>query len=227
MLVSIQNEEVPLEEIKYACEVLDGALDDAMDIMARLSDSYIANKDRLNMEKIDKEVEKIEAEYSEAQNRVQVTYDWISSHHVVKKIWEENHDKSQASNTGKSVEKTATLQSSSGAEGMASNVPQHVEKSPVEDPMYPLTEVGSYRKIEPGQDMWKQLKRVTIPTFSGNKKTYQNWKAVFTACVDQAPVTAEYKLLQLCQCLTGDALRAIQNLGHSTIAYEAAKDRLE
>ena len=52
--------------------MLDGALDDAMDIMARLSDSYIANKDRLNMEKIDKEVEKIETEYSEAQNRAQV-----------------------------------------------------------------------------------------------------------------------------------------------------------
>ena len=66
MLVLIQNEEVP---IKYACEVLDGVLDDAMDIMARLSDSYIANKDRLNMEKIDKEVEKIEAQHSEAQNR--------------------------------------------------------------------------------------------------------------------------------------------------------------
>ena len=66
MLVLIQNEEVP---IKYACEVLDGVLDDAMDIMARLSYNYIANKDRLNMEKIDKEVEKIEAQHSEAQNR--------------------------------------------------------------------------------------------------------------------------------------------------------------
>jgi len=41
----IQNEEVPLEEILYVCEVLDGTLDKAMDIMARLSDSYIANKE--------------------------------------------------------------------------------------------------------------------------------------------------------------------------------------
>ena len=63
----IQNEEVPLEEIKYACEVLDGALDDTMDIMARLSDSYIENKDRVNMEKIDQEVEKIEAEYAKCK----------------------------------------------------------------------------------------------------------------------------------------------------------------
>ena len=57
-----------------------------------------------------------------------------------------------------------------------------------------------------GQDLWKQLKRVTIPVFSGDKKTYQNWKAAFMACVDQAPATAEYKLLQLRQCLAGEAL---------------------
>ena len=25
-----------------------------------------------------------------------------------------------------------------------------------------------------GQDLWKQLKRVTIPTFSGDKQAYQN-----------------------------------------------------
>ena len=48
-----------------------------------------------------------------------------------------------------------------------------------------------------GQDLWKQLKRVSIPTFSGNKQMYQNWKAAFMACIDRAPATAEYKLLQL------------------------------
>jgi len=73
------------------------------------------------------------------------------------------------------------------------------------------------------QDLWKQLKRVSVPTFSGNKM-YQNWKAAFTACIDQAPATAEYKLLQLKQCLAGEALKAIENLGHSAAAYEAAKE---
>ena len=45
------------------------------------------------------------------------------------------------------------------------------------------------------QDLWKQLKRITIPMFSGDKKTYKNWRAAFMACVDQAQATAEYKLL--------------------------------
>ena len=73
----------------------------------------------------------------------------------------------------------------------------------------------------------KGLKRVTIPVFSGEKKTYQNWKAAFTACVDQAPATAEYKLLQLRQCLAGGVLKAIESLGHFAAAYQTAKERLE
>ncbi|KAK6171949.1 hypothetical protein SNE40_018368 [Patella caerulea] len=53
----------------------------------------------------------------------------------------------------------------------------------------------------------EQLKRVSIPMFSGDKKTYESWKAAFHACVDSAPATSEYKLLQLRQYLSGEALK--------------------
>ena len=78
-----------------------------------------------------------------------------------------------------------------------------------------------------GHDLWKQLKRVSIPVFTGDIKTYESWKAAFNACIDQAPATPEYKLLQLRQYISGDALKAIESLGHSATAYQAAKDRLE
>lgn len=78
-----------------------------------------------------------------------------------------------------------------------------------------------------GQDLWRQLKRVQIPVFSGDKRSYQSWKAAFLACIDSAPATGEYKLLQLRQYLSGEALKVIENLGHSATAYEAAKERLE
>ena len=42
-----------------------------------------------------------------------------------------------------------------------------------------------------GADLWRQLKRVAIPVFSGSKKEYENWKASFMACIDQAPATGE------------------------------------
>ena len=81
--------------------------------------------------------------------------------------------------------------------------------------------------VEIGQDLWKQLKKVSIPVFSGEKSTYESWKAAFVACIDKAPATPEYKLLQLRQYLSGEALKVIENLGHSASAYEAAKSRLE
>ena len=47
------------------------------------------------------------------------------------------------------------------------------------------------------------------------------------ACVDKVLATAEYKLLQLKKYLSGEALAAVESLGHSAKEYEAAKSRLE
>jgi hypothetical protein len=56
---------------------------------------------------------------------------------------------------------------------------------------------------------------------------YESWKADFNTCIDAAPATPEYKLLQLRQYLSGEALKCVQNLGHSAVAYQAAKPTLE
>ena len=77
-----------------------------------------------------------------------------------------------------------------------------------------------------GRDMWKQLTRVSMPIFNGDRRSYGSWKAAFMACVDKAPVTAECKLLQLNKYLSGEALKVVKSLGHSATAYEAAKERL-
>ena len=78
-----------------------------------------------------------------------------------------------------------------------------------------------------GQDLWRQLKRVSVPIFDGDKRKYEAWKASFVVCVEQAPMSAEYKLLHLRQYLSGDALKAIENLGHSAASYNTAKERLD
>ena len=61
----------------------------------------------------------------------------------------------------------------------------------------------------------------------GDKRSYPSWKAAFYTCVDAAPATPEYKLLQLRHYLRGDALKVVESLGYSAVAYEAAKERLE
>ena len=68
------------------------------------------------------------------------------------------------------------------------------------------------------------IKPRAIPTFSGDKRMYESWSAAFYTCVDAAPATPEYKLLQLRSYLRGEALQAIERLGHSATAYEAAKE---
>ncbi|XP_053389133.1 uncharacterized protein LOC128552141 [Mercenaria mercenaria] len=73
----------------------------------------------------------------------------------------------------------------------------------------------------------RQMKRVSIPVFTGIKRDYAFWKADFTACIDSTEATEEYKFLQMRQYLRGEALKAIEGLGHSALAYEKAKERLE
>ena len=63
--------------------------------------------------------------------------------------------------------------------------------------------------------------------FHGDKRTYQSWKAAFLDCIDNAPATPEYKLLQLRQYVSSEALQTIESLGHSVTAYKAAKEWLE
>ena len=72
-------------------------------------------------------------------------------------------------------------------------------------------------------DSTAALKRVSTPKFSGSKTSYEAWKTAFYA----ARASPEYKLLRLHECLQGEALQVIENLGHSAAAYETAKTRLE
>ena len=75
--------------------------------------------------------------------------------------------------------------------------------------------------------MWKQLKRVSIPVFNRDKKSYQSCKASSMTCINQASTTAEYKLLQLRSSLKGEAFKVVDSLGNSVTAYQPAKGGLE
>ena len=83
----------------------------------------------------------------------------------------------------------------------------------------------SQLKQNPPSDVFKHLKDIKIPTFSGDKTTYATWKAAFSVCVDKQPLSAELKLLQLRQCLSGPPLKSIEAYGYSAAAYTAALKR--
>ena len=66
-----------------------------------------------------------------------------------------------------------------------------------------------------------------MPIFSGDKGSYGTWKAVFTVCIDNLPITAMLKLLRIRQCLSGAPLKSIKAYGYSAAPYQAALQRLE
>ena len=63
-----------------------------------------------------------------------------------------------------------------------------------------------------GKDLSKQLRRVSIPVFNGDKRKYSSLKAAFIACIDSAPTTPEQKGLQVRQYLDGEALQRMHQL---------------
>ena len=75
--------------------------------------------------------------------------------------------------------------------------------------------------------IFRRLKPIHIPTFTGSKRAYRAWRAAFMACVGQTSSSPEVKLLHLKQYLGGEALVAIESLGYSAHAYEAAVNRLD
>ena len=90
---------------------------------------------------------------------------------------------------------------------------------------YPGENSGFDTRI--GIDLENQLERVSIPIFSGDKAEYPGWRAAFDQCIDQAPATPQYKLLQLKKYLGGDPLKLVNRFGHSATAYQIAKEKLD
>ena len=75
-------------------------------------------------------------------------------------------------------------------------------------------------------DANKQLKRIRIPKFSGDKKEYRSWWAAFPSCVDETNLSAQFKMLRLQSCLAGGAGETVKGPGYLDHAYKAAKARL-
>ena len=64
------------------------------------------------------------------------------------------------------------------------------------------------------------------PKVFGRQEEYQSWWAVFSSCVNETNLSAQFKMLRLESCLNGEAAETMKGLGYSDHAYEAAKARL-
>ena len=77
------------------------------------------------------------------------------------------------------------------------------------------------------EDMLRQLSRIPLPEFSGDKRKFPTWWSTFSTCVDQTSMSVNAKWLKLHNCLKGDAAKLIEYLTFSPDAYEAVKYALQ
>ena len=75
LLVALQEETVDIDKINALCEKLDGVEEEVLDIMTKLSYKYKEQKDSKMCIKVSQEIDQIEQEYTNAQNRVQQILD--------------------------------------------------------------------------------------------------------------------------------------------------------
>ena len=78
LLTVIQREDVNSQEIKDACDELDIVLENVMGAMDKLFERYKMDRESRSAERLCEEIEQIEIEYSNAQNRAQKVMDSLS-----------------------------------------------------------------------------------------------------------------------------------------------------
>ena len=78
LLTVIQREDVNSQEIKDACDELDIVLENVMSAMDKLFERYKMDRESRSAERLGEEIEQIEIEYSNAQNRAQKVMDSLS-----------------------------------------------------------------------------------------------------------------------------------------------------
>jgi len=78
LLVLIQRLDVTIEQIDEASDQLNIVMDEALQCMGRLANKYKVRKDSKSNEKLGSEIELIEEEFTNAQNRAQKVRDELS-----------------------------------------------------------------------------------------------------------------------------------------------------
>ena len=235
-------------EIKETCQQLGDVQERAIGTMSCLSTEYALLQDRIKWKKVVDEMDKLELEFSEANEKAQEYLEsrrdgfsglaTDASENTRRRRVEETVCQKSAERTRKEEMKyyeeihEEILRDKEVLQELTRKyrerlIEEERHRRPVLEERFESRGGTFTEKPTLGRNMWNQLQRVSIPKFNGDKKTYEGWKAAFTACVLEAPATPEYKLLQLRQHLSGGALKVVKHLGHSAAAYEAAMARLE
>ena len=88
LLVLIQQEQITVENLDEECEQLEMLMEELLEVTERLSAKYRLKKDIKSNDKLISEIEQIEIEFSDVQNRVQRVRDELRNREVYSKFVE-------------------------------------------------------------------------------------------------------------------------------------------
>ncbi|XP_074645870.1 uncharacterized protein LOC141902130 [Tubulanus polymorphus] len=195
---SISESKSNSNSLKKRLDELDEAFMAISELTTELSDIYISTSDDNKFQKLEEWFEQIENDYS------------------------------NVSGTGAKIlcqmKTPVTVQS---------DYPVSQQFNPVDVPMNPVDVPcpvsSSYTPPPPARsyDMTRDLERLPLPKFYGDKIEYEDWKDCFLTCVDEQPWSAKRKMLRLKSCLEGETKDIIRGLDNSEAAYRTALDRLD
>ena len=193
-------------EIKETCHQLGDVQERAKETMSCLSTEYALLKDRIKRKKVVDEMDKLELEFSEANEKAQ---EYLESHkdelsslaidaseNTRRRRVEETVCQKSAEQTRKEEIKhyeeihKEILRDKEALKELTREyrerlIEEERRRRPVLEERFESRGGTLMEKPRLGRDMWNQLQRVSIPEFNGDKKTYERWKAAFTACVHE------------------------------------------
>ena len=220
-------------EIKEMCHQLSDAQERAMETMHRLSMEYALLKDREKRKKVVEEMDKLELEFSEANEKAQEYLD--ARKEELSSLATEASENTRRCRITESVAKKS-------AEQIRVDETKHKEK--FDDYKESLRELNRHYKEtfdsggrkftkEPyedpmlGQDMWNQLKRVSISYLTVIEELVKDGKQrLWRAFIKHRP-HPNTNYFNSSSIYQEKSLRSWNLLGHSAAAYEAAIAPLE
>ena len=216
VLSLIENSEVTTSQVSQISSELDKASDELLEIVEVMANSSSDG---------DEDHEDLWEEYDAVQRDISMTLRLAnkSLRNAVSAVLDKR------SNDSAALTREAEPRQRPAEETETRHPPEEAHAdSPVDE------EGGNCRTRQTSQDDrmrvdWANygLKRPQLPVFAGEPNRYEDWRATFDAFVSIENVPGKFKMMQLKNCLAGDALKLADRYRPSDNGFSKAMDELE
>ena len=160
----VEEQDIPGSEFYSTCRKMDSHMESAMNVVSKLSNLYMTGKNLDKCAKIVHEMEILEGEFHSVYDIAFQSWNLCKQDKLHMTTMSLLNKKNSVKEPGSSRHKEDT----SSEQSVIRRNEQRIEAH------------GGHANVSCiGNDLWMQLKQIQIPTFSGDKRSYRNWKKCF------------------------------------------------